>query len=318
MKSAVELVPARRAARGGILAASLAIYLFWGASNFFMKMGMQTIPPLVMAGARLLLAGVLMTSFALVRGHRLARPHLKTLLGAGAFLFLGGHGLLYWGQDRLPSGIGVVLLATMPLWVALIEGFLPGGIHLGVRALTGITLGLLGVLMLVGPQSLLGAGQVSVTGAVAMVLAALSWAIGSIFCARAALPSSGALTGGMEMLMGGSMLILAAVALGETRGFRLQQVAPQSWLALAYLVLISSLIGFSCFLWLLRNASAARVASYAYVTPVVAVVLGWAAAGDPITPRILLAIALLLSAVVLIVTTKSKRILPAELDAVAP
>lgn len=310
--------PAPSASRGGILAASLAIYLFWGASNFFMKMGMRTIPPLVMAGSRLLLAGTLMTAFALWRGHRLVRGHVKSLLGAGALLFLGGHGLLYWGQQRLPSGIGVVLLATMPLWVALVEGFLPGGIHLGVRALSGITLGLLGVLMLVGPRSLLGAGQVNVAGAIAMVLAALSWGLGSIFCARATLPSSGALTGGMEMLMGGSMLIIAAAVLGETRGFHLGQVAPHSWLALAYLVLVSSLIGFSCFVWLLRNASPARVASYAYVTPVVAVILGWAAAGDAITPRILLAIALLLSAVVLIVTARNKRLAPAEMDAVAP
>jgi len=315
----VKPAPARIAFRGGILAASVAIYLVWGSANFFMKVGMETIPPVVLAGSRLLLAGTLMTSFAVARGDRLQRAHLKPLLLAGVLLFLGGHGALYWAQDRLASGIGVVLLATMPLWVVLIEGFMPGGIHLGWRSLTGLGLGLFGVLMLVGPASLLGAGQVNVAGAIAMELAALSWAVGSIFCSRAPLPSSGALAGGIEMLFGGILLLGLAALLGETRGFHVGHVSLHSWLAIGYLVLVSSMIGFSCYLWLLKVASPAQAASYAYVNPVVAVVLGWSVAGDPITLRILLAIVMLLGAVVLIVTTKNRGVaLPPELDTVAP
>lgn len=305
------------APRTHIISASLAIYVFWGSAYLAMKAGLATIPPLVLAGSRLLLAGALMGGFAWLRGDRPARHHGPPLLATAALLFLGGHGLLYWGQTRVSSGLAAVLFATIPLWMVLLEGLSSSGIRLGWRSLSGLLLGSLGVLLLVGPSRLLGAGRVDLPGAAAITLAALCWALGSLYATRAALPASGALAGGLEMLLGGCLLLTLAFAFGEFHGFHWQQVSPASWLAIAYLVLFSSMIGFSCYLWLLKVASPARVSTYAYINPLVAVALGWALAREAITPRTLGAIALLLAAVVLIVRAQSKHpgpLLGAELE----
>src|SRR6185312_11007555 len=196
----VTLVSARR---GRILAASFAIYAFWGSAYLAMRVGLRTLPPLVLAGTRLVLAGLLMTGWAWLRGARCRWRELRTVAAAAALLFLGGHGFLYWGQARVSSGMAAVLFATVPLWIVLLEGLSSSGIRLGWRALTGLVLGMLGVVMLVGPQSLLGAGRVDLAGAAAIGVASLSWAVGSIYCTRARLPHSAALSGGLEMLTGG-------------------------------------------------------------------------------------------------------------------
>ncbi len=289
-----------------MLAASGAIYLVWGSAYLAMRVGLRTFPPLLLAGTRLLLAGILMGGWAWARGARIARREWPAVLIAGALLFLGGHGFLYWGQVRVTSGVAAVLFATIPLWVVLIEGFSAGGIRLGARAISGLLLGTLGILLLVGPAALLGAGRVNLPGAAAILVGALSWSVGSIYCAKARLPRSQALAGGLEMLVGGVLLLAAAPLLGETRGFSFATVSRASWLAIGYLVLFSSMIGFSCYLWLLRKASPARVSTYAYVTPLVAVVLGWALLREAVTLRTAGAILLLLGAVVLIVRQQSK------------
>ncbi|MGH9394263.1 MAG: EamA family transporter, partial [Terriglobales bacterium] len=196
--------------RASILAASGAIYLVWGSAYLAMKVGLATITPLLLAGARLLLAGILMSGYALARGHRMARAQWRPILIAAALLFLGGHAFLYWGQQRVSSGLGAVLFSTIPLWVVLVEGLSPAGIRLGWRAFSGLGLGTAGILLLVGPAHLWGAGRVSLAGAAAISFAALSWALGSIYCTRAALPRSGALAGGLEMLCGGVYLLAAA------------------------------------------------------------------------------------------------------------
>ncbi|MGH9476551.1 MAG: EamA family transporter [Terriglobales bacterium] len=310
--------------RRQLLTASVAIYLVWGSAYLAMRVGLRTFPPLILAGTRLLLAGLLMGAWALARGARIRREEWLAVIAAGTLLFLGGHGFLYWGQVRVTSGMAAVLFATIPLWIVLIEGFSPHGIRLGWRAVTGLVLGSLGVLLLVGPATLLGAGRVNLAGAGAIVVGSLCWAVGSIYCARARLPRSAALAGSLEMLVGGVLLLAAAPLLGETRGFHWVQVSRASWFAIGYLVLFSSMIGFSCYLWLLQKASPARVSTYAYVTPLVAVGLGWALLGEAITVRTLAAIALLLGAVVLIVRQQSKQggpLLAAEVEsqgAVAP
>lgn len=313
-------MPGPVASRRRIVAASATIYVVWGSAYLAMKVGLATIPPFVLAGTRLLLAGALMGGFALARGNRFERAHLRPVLTAAALLFLGGHGFLYWGQERVSSGLGAVLFSTIPLWIVLVEGLSPHGIRLGWRAFSGLGLGMAGILLLVGPAHLWGAGRVSLAGAAAISLAALSWALGSIYCTRAALPASGALAGGAEMFCGGIILLAAAPLAGEFRGFHFAQVSAASLEAVVFLVLASSMIGFSCYLWLLKVASPARVSTYAYVTPLVAVGLGWALAGEPITLRTLAAMALLLAAVVLIVRAQSKRptaLLAAEVESQA-
>ncbi len=299
----------------------LAIYVFWGSAYLAMRIGLRTFPPLLLAGTRLLIAGLLMGAYAWLRGHRIqGRLEWRAVTIAGVLLFLGGHGFLYWGQVRVTAGVAAMLFATIPLWMVLIEGFSSSGIRLGWRAVSGLVLGSLGVLLLVGPSALLGAGRVNLPGAAAILVGSFCWAIGSIYCSRAHLPHSAALAGSLEMLIGGALLIAAAPLLGESRGFHWTQVSAASWLAVGYLVLFASMIGFSCYLWLLKKASPARVSTYAYVTPLVAVVLGWALLHEPITARTLGAIALLLGAVVLIVRQQSKRtdpLLAAELESQA-
>lgn len=312
-------MPSAPAPRVGIAAASLAVYLSWGSAYLAMQYGFATVPPLLLAGGRLVLAGVLMTGYALLGGHRLHPAQLKPVVITGALLFLGGHGLLYWGQARgVPSGLAAVLYATIPLWVVLLEGLSPSGIRLGGRALLGLALGTVGVLLLVGPAHLLGGGGLDLAGAAAISAGSLFWALGSLYAVRAALPASAALAGGLEMFCGGVLLLGAALALGEARGFHLSQVSRASLAGVGYLVVVSSMVGFSCYLWLLKATSAARVSTYAYVTPLVAVGLGWALAGEPVTRRTAGAVALLLSAVALIVRQQSKSptpVLAAELDA---
>ena len=312
-------MPSAPAPRVGIVVASLAVYLSWGSAYLAMQYGFATVPPLLLAGGRLVLAGALMAGYALLGGHRLHPAQLKPVVITGALLFLGGHGLLYWGQARgVPSGLAAVLYATIPLWVVLLEGLSPTGIRLGGRALLGLGLGTAGVLLLVGPAQMLGGGGLDLAGAAAISAASLFWALGSLYAVRAALPASAALAGGLEMLCGGVLLLGAALALGEARGFHLAQVSPASLAAVAYLVGISSMVGFSCYLWLLKATSAARVSTYAYVTPLVAVGLGWALAGEPVTLRTAGAVAMLLTAVALIVRQQSKSPTPvraAELEA---
>lgn len=299
----------------------LAIYVFWGSAYLAMRIGLRTFPPLLLAGTRLLLAGLIMGAYAWGRGARIqGRRQWRAVAIAGALLFLGGHGFLYWGQARVTAGVAAVLFATIPLWMILLEGFSASGIRLGWRAVSGLVLGSLGVLLLVGPAALLGAGRVNLPGAAAILVGSFSWAMGSIYCSKAHLPHSAALAGSLEMLIGGALLLATAPLLGETRSFHWAQVSAASWLAVGYLVLFASMIGFSCYLWLLKKASPARVSTYAYVTPLVAVVLGWALLHEPITVRTLGAIALLLGAVALIVRQQSKRTDPeiaAELESQA-
>ncbi|MGH9414235.1 MAG: EamA family transporter [Terriglobales bacterium] len=304
--------------RPRLLSATVAIYLFWGSAYLAMRVGLRTLPPLLLAGTRLLLAGLLMGAYAWLRGARIQGPReWRAVAIAGVLLFLGGHGFLYWGQVRVTAGVAAVLFATIPLWMILIEGFSSTGIRLGWRAVSGLALGSCGVLLLVGPAALLGAGRVNLAGAGAVLAGSLFWAVGSIFCSKAALPRSAALAGSLEMLIGGALLVATAPLLGETRGFHWAQVSTASWLAMGYLILFASMIGFSCYLWLLKKASPARVSTYAYVTPLVAVVLGWALLHEAITFRTIGAIALLLSAVVLIVRQQSKNpgpLLAAEME----
>jgi drug/metabolite transporter (DMT)-like permease len=293
------------ASRARILAASLGIYVFWGSAYLAMRFGMETIPPLLLAALRLLLVGALMGGFALARGWTADWRQFPRAMVAGLLLFLGGHGFLYWGQARLNSGLAAVLYATVPLWIVVLEAAPPARIRPGWRSVAGLGLGTGGVMLLVGPSNLLGAGRANLAGALAVAAASLSWAVGTLYCARVRLPRSRALAGGIEMFTGGALLLAVAWMSGETHGFRWGRVAPVSCAAIAFLVLCSSMIGFSCYLWLLKVAAPARVATYCYVNPLVAVGLGWAFAAEAVTARTVAAMALLLAAVALIVSHPS-------------
>jgi drug/metabolite transporter (DMT)-like permease len=219
----------------------------------------------------------------------------------GALLLVGGNGGLVWAERRVPSGVAATILATIPLWMVLLESSCKGGAKLTPRVATGLICGLAGVGLLVGPAELWGSSRVDAIGATVLILCALSWAIGSIYSRGANLPRSALLAAAMEMLSAGAILLILGT-LTETIQLHLRVVSPRSAAALLYLVVFGSLVGFTAYIWLLRVVSMSRVATYAYVNPAVAVFLGWAFGGEPVTARALLATAIIIAAVALILT----------------
>jgi drug/metabolite transporter (DMT)-like permease len=215
-------------------------------------------------------------------------------------MLLGGNGLVTWAEQRVPSGLAALIVASVPLWMALLDG-----IHKRIRprayVVAGLLIGLAGILMLVAPGRFAGNGRVDLLGAGALLLAALCWTVGSLYSRHARLPESVLTATAMQMIGGGVLLWLVGLALGEGSRLDLTAVSPRSILSLGYLVVFGSLLGFSAYVWLLRATTPARVSTYAYVNPVVAVFLGWAFAGEAVTLRVALATIAIVASVALII-----------------
>lgn len=293
-----------------ILAAFAAIYLLWGSTYLFIRFGVETIPPFLLAGTRHLIAGSLLLAW--VRLHTGEKPRAEHWLPAalvGALLLVGGNGGVTWAEQRVPSGLAALLVATMPLWLVLLDWLRPWSRGFGSRPRLGAALGLLlgfgGVALLVGPSRLNGT-NVDSLGAAVLVLAALSWAIGSLISRHGKLGTSPLLAAAMQSLCGGALLFFLGGASGEWARLDLAHISMRSALSLAYLVVFGSLLGFTAYIWLLRVTAPSRVSTYAYVNPVVAVLLGWAFAGEAITGRMLGATALIVAAVALVITQQHK------------
>lgn len=296
----------RSAAAGGLLRlapALAAVYVIWGSTYLAIRFAIDTIPPFLMAGVRFLIAGTLLYAWARARGA--ARPTRRNWLAAalvGACLLLGGNGGVTWAEQRVDSGLTALLVTTVPLWMVLFDWLRRGGRRPGWRVGLGLLLGFVGVALLVRPGA--GGGAVDPVGAAVLIAASLSWAWGSLASKRLPLPDSPILTTGMEMLAGGGLLLLASLAAGEPGRFALEAVTTKSLLALGYLIFFGALIGFSAYVWLLREAPPALVATYAYVNPVVAVLLGWAFAGEPLTGGTLAAAAVIVTGVAVITSAQ--------------
>jgi drug/metabolite transporter (DMT)-like permease len=223
---------------------------------------------------------------------------------SGALLLLGGNGAVAWAEQRVPSGIAALLVATVPLWMVLLEWLRPGGRRPVLAVFTGVTLGLAGLLLLVSPGTMRGTGDANTIGAIVLVLASLSWAAGSLFTKWAPRSASVTVSTGTQMLAGGLLLLAAGVVAGEPSRLDLAHVSSRSLLGFAYLVTFGSLIGFTAYVYLLAHTTAAKAATYAYVNPVVAVLLGWAFGHEPVTARTLLAAAVILAGVAIITITR--------------
>lgn len=290
---------------GKVLAAFVALYIIWGSTYLAILFAIETIPPFLMAGIRFLVAGSILYVWGRARGA--ARPVRREWVAAsvvGGLLLLGGNGAVVWAEQRVPSGAAALLVATVPLWMVVLDWLRPGGVRPTGRVVLGLAVGFAGLGLLVGPSDL-GGGSIDVIGALVLVIGSLSWASGSIYARGAKLPSSPLLVNGMEMLAGGVLLVLAGLVTGEASALNLAAVSGRSLAALAYLVVFGSLIGYSAYTYLLGATTPARVSTYAYVNPVVAVFLGWALAGEPLTPRVLVATAVILGAVALITLSRS-------------
>ncbi|HMB55027.1 MAG TPA: EamA family transporter [Thermoanaerobaculia bacterium] len=290
-----------------LVSAFAAIYLIWGSTYLAIRFAIETMPPFLMAAVRFVIAGGVLYGWARWRGQgRPRRIEWRSALIVGGLLLFAGNGAVVWAELRIDSGLAALLVATVPLWIVALDVLRPGGVQPGWRVWAGVVGGLAGIVLLVGPAELAGAERADLVGILAVLFASFAWAVGSLYARNAPLPKSPALGTGMEMLAGGVLLTLFSLSLGEPSGFDPAAVSFTSGLALAYLIAIGALVGFSAYVWLLRVAPAAKVATYAYVNPVVALVLGWALAGEEMNSRTLIAAAVILGSVFLIVSYRPR------------
>jgi drug/metabolite transporter (DMT)-like permease len=311
--------PRSRALAPGVIPALLVVYLVWGSTYLAIRLAIETLPGFTMAGARFVVAGALLLAWGRWRGGRLGTwRQLLPTTGIGALLLLGGNGGVVWAEYRISSGVAALLVAVEPVWIALLAPAVTGAARAGWRTYAGLALGIAGVAALVLDPSGVGGSGVDVWGALAVVLAALSWALGSLWSVRADLPRSRAVATGQQMLAGGLMLAAAGGAGGEWRALDVSRFSTVSLLAFGYLVVFGSIVAFTAYGFLLRAAPPSVVATYAFVNPVVAVLLGWLVVDESLDGRVAAASALILGSLALIFDEhgRSGRPLPSPTEEV--
>ena len=291
-----------------VIAAFGAVYVIWGSTYFGMAIAIQSIPPLLMAGGRALIAGSLL--YAVVRMRGAARPapiHWLNAAIVGGMLLAGGNGGVSWAQQFVPSGLAALVVAAVPLWMILIDWLRPGGSRPQSLVFAGLALGFVGVAFIVLGKDHAGQRIIAPIGAVVLLGATISWSIGSVWSRHLSKPGSALLTIAMQMIAGGVLLILAGAVAGEIPRFHLSSITRASALAFAYLTFIGSLVGFTAYVWLLQVSTPARVSTYAYVNPIIAVLLGRIALDEPLPHSVILAGVLVLAGVILITTRGAAR-----------
>lgn len=294
-----------------VLVAFAAVYIVWGSTYLSIRIGIETLPPLVLAGLRHLVAGVLL--YPVLRWKTGIKPtaaNWRTAIVAGTLLLLVGNGGVSWAELTVPSGIAALLVATVSLWLVIVDWLRPGGARPVPRVVAGLLIGFAGMALLVGPAHPGSSGRVDPRGALVLVLASLAWACGSLYSKHGEMPSSPMLGVAMQSIAGGVILLVVAAFTGEFRGLQLGAVSLRSWLALGYLIVFGSGIGFSAYIYILHKSTAARVATYAFVNPVVALFLGWLILGEAITVRTGVAAAVILTAVILVITAPHRVVTP--------
>jgi drug/metabolite transporter (DMT)-like permease len=285
--------------RWKIAVAFFAVYVCWGMTYLAMRVAVVDIPPHLLSGSRFVIAGLLLYAWARLRGE--PPPTAKQWRAAvviGGFLLLGGNASVAWAEERVPSGLAAVLIAVAPIWMVGLE-WTRGGARPTKRVIVGLLLGLLGVGLLVSSRAS-DSSRVDPRGAVILILASASWAWGSVISKSAPLPKSPFLATSMEMIGGGLLLLLTAGVAGQFAQFKPAQVTGSAALAWSYLVVFGSLVGFTAYIWLLGVTSIAKAGTYAYVNPIVAVLMGWAILHEQVTSRMLLAAAVILVGVALV------------------
>lgn len=279
-----------------------AVYIVWGSTYLAIHFAIETIPPFTMAGVRFTVAGWLL--YAFVRGRGVPAPtrgHWISAAIVGAFLLGGGNGGVTWAEQRVPSGIAALIVATVPVWMVFFDWLRPGGPRPTLRVTLGLALGLLGMGLLVAAgQSELSAARIDLLGAAVLVGAAISWAFGSILSRSLDTPTSALQLTAMQMIAGGVLLLAVGAVAGEPGRLDLASVTRQSFLALVYLIVFGAWVGYGAYVWLLRSTSAAVVSTYAYVNPAIAVFLGWLFAGESLDGWMLGAMAVTVAGVALI------------------
>jgi drug/metabolite transporter (DMT)-like permease len=289
-------------ARWKLFTAFAIVYVIWGSTYLAILFAIQTLPPFLMAGTRFLIAGAVLYAWARYVSGAAAptRANWRSCAIVGCALLLGGNGLVVWAEFRIPSGVTALIVGVVPCCMVLIDWLRPGGPRPGAQVVIGLALGLAGLFFLIGPDSLMGGGRIDLLGGAALVIACFSWAAGSIYSRHGVLPRSPFLATAMQMLAGGVALTVVAVLHGELGSLDTARFSVLSIAGWLYLIVFGSIVAFTAYVWLLRVSTPARVSTYAYVNPIVAVLLGWALANEPLTARMMVAAAVIVSGVALI------------------
>ena len=294
--------------RWKILLAFAIIYFVWGSTFLAIRVGVREVPPLLLAGMRFFVAGLVL--YAWMRATGTASPSRREWASAtllAILIFLVDYGLVFWAEQRVPSGITAVMLATIPVFTALLEILILRTHRLTLRLGCALIVGLAGVAVLVSRSVGFGDAPIERMGAIALVVAALCWSLASILTRKLRLPQSKVMSSGAQMLVGGILLLVAAAIFGEFRDFHPRSVSAAAWFALAYLIVAGSIIAFTAYVWLIHHESPTKVGTYAYVNPLVAVLLGYFLGGETLGARTVLGTLLVLVSVVVITTTPKKR-----------
>jgi len=293
------------------LSAFAIIYFVWGSTFLAIRIGVREVPPFLLASMRFFIAGFVLYAWMLARGER--TPRLREWMSGlllGLLIFVFDYGLLFWAEQRVPSGIAAVMLASIPVFMALSEIVVLKTQRLTIRLALALLVGIGGVAVLMSRSLSLGGAPIDRTGAIALIVAAVNWSIAAALTRKLPLPSSKAMSSGVQMLVGGVLLALAAAVLGEFRNFHPARVSSAAWLALLYLIVAGSLIAFTAYVWLIHHESPTKVGTYAYVNPVVAVVLGYFFGGEGLGLRTVLGTGFVLISVVAIATSRSPSAVP--------
>ena len=299
-----------------VLLAFAIIYFVWGSTFLAIRVGVREVPPFLLAAMRFVVAGTVLYVWMRARGtpSPTAREWGAASLLA-VLIFVFDYGLLFWAERRVPSGIAAVMMATIPGFMALAEIVFLRTQRLTMRLGFALLVGMGGVAVLVGRSVSLGEAPVDTAGAIALIVASVSWSVAASLSRKLPLPPAKAMSSGAQMLAGGVLLTLAAALLGEFRGFHVQTVSRGAWFALAYLIVAGSIVGFTAYVWLLHHESPTKVGTYAYVNPVVAVLIGYFLGGEALGPRTIAGTLLVLVSVVVITTMPATKVQSALGDA---
>jgi drug/metabolite transporter (DMT)-like permease len=283
------------------------IYFVWGSTFLAIRIGVHEVPPFLLAAMRFVVAGGVLYGWMLARGERSpSRRQWLSVFLIAVLIFVFDYGLLFWAEQRIPSGIAAVMMATIPVFMALSEIVFLRTQRLTLRLSLALLIGMGGVIVLISRSMNLGGAPIDRAGALALLIAAVSWSTASILTRKLPLPPSKIMSSGTQMLAGGLLLTLASAGLGEFRGFHPWAISQGAWFALLYLIIVGSIIGFTAYVWLLHHESPTKVGTYAYVNPVVAVLIGYFLGGEALGLRTILGSLFVLISVVVITTTPAK------------
>lgn len=283
------------------------IYFVWGSTFLAIRFGVREVPPFTLAAMRFLAAGIVLFGWMTLKGVRSpsGRQWMSALLLA-VLIFVIDYGLLFWAEQRVPSGIAAVMMATIPLFMTLSEILFLKTQHLTIRLGLALAIGLAGVAALMSRSFNLGGAAIDRAGAIALIVASVSWSVASALTRKLPLPESKMMSSGAQMLAGGVLLAITAALLGEFANFHPFAVSLAAWGSLLYLVVAGSIVAFTAYVWLIHHESPTKVGTYAYVNPVVAVLLGYFAGGEPLGARTIIGTAFVLVSVVVITTARTK------------